>query len=461
MSELISDSRDPDEDLVRPAPVDEPPSKKVKFEGGQNSKAQRRTNNVFLHNCAREGGWTPTDETNFLDPETMVSLEKRKYDFSRAESMRNTLQDTWEALDKKPLDLREKLILAPLTTVGNLPFRRLCIKLGCEVTVGEMALASSLLSGKRSEHALLRRHKDEKIFGVQIAGGSIGTLLRCCQYIDDAKIDCDFVDLNMGCPIQGMTSRGAGAAMLDKAKLATDTFLGMSRLLTRAHVTCKVRLSVKDRTAPHKKGSAEFFIPKFVETGSLNTIFIHGRTAQQHYSKTADWERIGSVKSNCSLPLIGCGDVLTQEEYYQRVAQNPDGVMIGRGALIKPWIFREISERRTWDISSTERFDLLKDLVKFGHDHYGNDDRAVEKIRRGILEHLSFLHRYVPPPLWARHHEGAQNMNTRPTVTEGRDELETLMLSPSASDWVEISKRLLGPTPDGYTFVPKHKANSY
>jgi tRNA-dihydrouridine synthase 3 len=134
--------------------------------------------------------------------------------------------------------------------------------------------------------------------------------------------------------------------------------------------------------------------------------------------------------------------------------------MLARGALIKPWLPTEIKERRHWDISATERLDILKDYVKFGLTHWGSDQQGVDNTRRFLLEWLSFLCRYVPVGIL----EGGvpQKMNLRPPAFMcGRSDLETLMLSPHSQDWIKIAEMLLGPVPEGFQFEPKHKARSY
>jgi len=216
------------------------------------------------------------------------------------------------------------------------------------------------------------------------------------------------------------------------------------------------------------KPFAHKLVPKIQNWGSnVSAIMVHGRSRLQRYHKQANWRYIEEVVDSQSpdlpqIPIIGNGDIFSYEDYEENVVKCErlsSTAMIGRGALVKPWLPTEIKERRHWDISASERLDILKDFVRFGLEHWGSDQQGVNNTRRFLLEWLSFLYRYIPVYLLE---VLPQNMNQRPPNNMcGRNDLETLMLSKNCADWIKITEMLLGPVPEGFQFEPKHKANSY
>jgi len=159
------------------------------------------------------------------------------------------------------------------------------------------------------------------------------------------------------------------------------------------------------------------------------------------------------------IPIFGGGDAFSSEDYWAKVEHSGvDGVMIARGALIKPWIFTEVKERREWDISATERLELVRKYAEYGLNHFGTDTPGVNTTRRYLCEALSFQYRYIPIGLLERL---PGHINDRPPAFQGRNELETLLASPHSQDWVKISEMFLGPAPESWTFIPKHKSNAY
>eukprot|EP00887_Chlorella_sp_A99_P006956 scaffold2.g6956.t1 len=394
--------------------------------------------------------------------------------------------------EKKVIDFSGKLYLAPLTTVGNLPFRRravprrkqapvpgagaggggICKSLGADITCGEMALATNLLQGQTSEWALLKRHPEEDCFGVQVCGGFPDSMARCAQLIQD-KCEADFVDINFGCPIDVICGKGAGSACL--LKPARMEQIGYTDGDDIAHK----------------------LIPQAAGWGAA-AITLHGRTREQRYSKLADWpyiQRCAAAAAGTGLQLVGNGDVFSWEDHHRQLEAAGSGLAttyIARGAIMKPWIFTEIKERRHWDISAGERFDIFKRFCSTGLEHWGSDSRGVETTRREggslawgdpeaagsrarpfpwqraargplrplrfLLEWLSFTHRYIPVGLLE---VLPQRLHWRPPAFVGRSDLETLLASDNPGDWVRISEMLLGPAAPGFVFAPKHRANSY
>ncbi|XP_042002855.1 tRNA-dihydrouridine(47) synthase [NAD(P)(+)]-like [Salvia splendens] len=356
--------------------------------------------------------------------------------------------------EKKIIDFRDKLYLAPLTTVGNLPFRRVCKGLGVDITCGEMAMCTSLLQGQASEWALLRRHSSENLFGVQICGAFPDTVARTVELIDD-NCTLDFIDINMGCPIDIVVNKGAGSALLTKP-MRVKSMVEASSKAVSTPLTLKVRTGYFEG-----KNRIDSLIADMGNWGTT-AVTVHGRTRQQRYYKLADWEYIYQCAraAPSNLQVLGNGDVYSYLDWNAHKSDCPElsTCMIARGALVKPWIFTEIKEQRHWDITSGERLSILKDYVRFGLEHWGSDSKGVETTRHFLLEWLGYTCRYIPvglldviPP----------KINWRAPSYFGRDDLETLMGSDSAADWIRLTEMLLGKVPPGFTFAPKHKSNAY
>lgn len=355
--------------------------------------------------------------------------------------------------EKKRINWNDKILLSPLTTVGNLPFRRICKEYGADITCGEMALAPKILKAAQEEWALVKRHESEDIFGVQLCGNNPGVLTRCAQLLNQ-EIDVDFIDLNLGCPIDLIYRKGGGSGMLNRLHVLESVVKSISQVLD-------IPLTVKTRTGVYiDKPIAHQLMPRFRDWGA-SMITVHGRSREQRYTKLADWEYIEKCAVAAQpIPVFGNGDILSFDDYQRmkKICGSVQGVTIGRGALIKPWIFTEIKERKLIDISSAERFDILKKYANYGLEHWGSDTRGVETTRRFMLEWISFLHRYIPVGILER---PPQRINERPPFYRGRDDMETLMASSNCADWVKLSEMLLGKVPDGFHFLPKHKANSW
>eukprot|EP00759_Apiculatamorpha_spiralis_P006822 PhF_6_TR14085/c0_g1_i1/m.22502/K05544/DUS3; tRNA-dihydrouridine synthase 3 len=361
---------------------------------------------------------------------------------------------------RPPLDVDGLLYLSPLTTVGNLPYRRVCKDYGVDITCGEMALAYNLLRLERNEWSLLRKSVSEGkgpsgrgLFGVQIATSNGIEAKAVAEIISKTNYDIDFVDVNCGCPIDLVVDRGCGSALLNRPQRIRDIVQGLTSFISKP-VTIKVRIGDDER-----KPNLHKFIGDIGSWG-CSAITIHGRSRRQRYTKEANWDYIKECAAISPVPVIGNGDIMSYEDYVKHRTEHGVGcVMIGRGALIKPWVFEEIrSQRVGWDISSHERFEMLRKYCNYGLEHWGSDDRGVETTRKFLLEWLSFLFRYVPVGVLETI---PQRMNERPPYYQGRDFMETLMGSDDVRDWIRISEMLLGPVKKEFKFTPKHKTSMY
>jgi tRNA-dihydrouridine synthase 3 len=197
-------------------------------------------------------------------------------------------------------------------------------------------------------------------------------------------------------------------------------------------------------------------------TSGVAAITLHGRSKQQRYSKSADWSYIAECASLINrlkrekdaqtdtageadprdqangghVYFVGNGDCYSHEDYYNHMNNaQVDSVMIGRGALIKPWIFEEIEKGQYLDKSATERLAYIEKFAKYGLQTWGSDELGIGTTRRFLLEWLSFAHRYVPVGLLEHL---PPNIQDRPPRFRGRNDLETLMASEHYLDWIKL-----------------------
>jgi tRNA-dihydrouridine synthase 3 len=330
-----------------------------------------------------------------------------------------------------------KVVLAPLTVGGNLPFRRLCVELGAEITVGEMAVVRKLLSGSPSEFALIKSHPDESFFGVQLADRKEESLAEGTRIAESRG--ARFVDLNCGCPIHEITRRGLGAGLLRK-----PTKLG--RLVGAMKKAVSIPVTVKLRTgwAEGKENVSE--VARICEESGADAIAVHARAREQRYNRAADWDLIGRVASERRVPVIGNGDILTYYEARERMARSGvTSVMLARGALIKPWLFREVRTGQAWEPSGEERVALLWRFVELLREHFGEDDRGRKRAMRFLPWHLNFFCRYRPLPEaeyseQSRQHPLLQSrLDARPRATV----LEGLLADTRVSTHQRVAEELM------------------
>jgi len=232
------------------------------------------------------------------------------------------------------------VVLAPMAGVTNAPFRSLCRKFGPDlIYVNEMVMATGLVHGSHKTDTMLKFGPDETFRSLQLYGSDPEMMGRAVHKLGSAN-SVDHIDLNFGCPAAKVTRRGGGAAVPLKRKLLR-AIVTQAVEAGRAYgipITCKFRMGVSDD------------LITFVETGLICedsgavAVALHARTAQQHYAPNAHWEAIAELKQAVrSIPVLGNGDIWEAADAVRMIEQtNCDGVVIGRGCLGKPWLFRDL-----------------------------------------------------------------------------------------------------------------------
>lgn len=153
---------------------------------------------------------------------------------------------------KPPVDFAEKLILSPLTTVGNLPFRRICKEFGADITCGEMACAVPLVKGLTQEWALTKRHESEHVFGVQLCGNNPNIIAQAAQLLQETT-SIDYIDLNIGCPIELIYQHGGGSALMRRTNVLETIVRSCSSMSLKIPFTVKMRTGVyADKSVAHE-----------------------------------------------------------------------------------------------------------------------------------------------------------------------------------------------------------------
>ncbi len=327
-------------------------------------------------------------------------------------------------------------ILAPLSKGGNLPYRRLCMDLGASVTTSEMAYARQVNRRSRAELALLRKHASETRFGVQLAAGKATDAVAAAKRAIDQG--ASFIDLNCGCPIHDVVRRGMGATLLQRPAALARIVEAMATELS-VPVTVKIRSGWKEG----QENASE--VARLIEEAGAAALTIHPRSREQRYSKAANWQLVKQLVEERSIPVIGNGDILThyEAERFQQLS-GCASLMVARGALIKPWIFREINDGKSWEPTAEERIELYHRLAGYMKEHFYDDDKGRQRAMRFLPWHFAFFWRYRPLP---EAEFGAQSlehplMQTRRATGEEVSLLEGVLRDPREEVHTRIAEAL-------------------
>ena len=264
------------------------------------------------------------------------------------------------------LQVDNPVFLAPMAGVTDWAFRTTCAKLGAGVTVTEMVSSRALIYGDKKTAKLLKKNEGS-LCGAQIFGNDPQVMARGAQLALEIS-GCDFIDINMGCPMPKIANSGDGSGLMKTPELA-------AQIVSAVKQAVDVPVSIKCRLGWDKGNLNYLDFTKRMEDAGADLVAVHGRTRAMLYSGVADWDAIGKVKQQLSVPVIANGDIvdgITAMKCLKRT--GADGIMVGRSTFGDPWIFSEIQAARNGE---TYERPILRDRIAV----------AVEQFRLAEQDH--------------------------------------------------------------------------
>ena len=262
----------------------------------------------------------------------------------------------------KDIEFENNIFLAPMAGIADRAFRELCINYGAGYTVTEMVSSKGLTMGDKKSKELLTLGEIENPAGAQIFGDDPEIMAQAAQKF--LEFHPDIIDINMGCPAPKIAMNGGGASLMKNPKLAGEIVKAVSEAVD-IPVTVKIRKGWDDESITAVE------LAQIAEKNGASAITVHGRTRMQMYSGKVDYDIIAKVKKAVDIPVIANGDIVDEQSAAIMLEKtNADAIMIGRGALGNPWIFRRInaylSECRVLpDVSINEKMAvMLKHIQK-------------------------------------------------------------------------------------------------
>lgn len=282
------------------------------------------------------------------------------------------------------------LVLAPMEDVTNPPFRKFCKAFGADWLYSEFVSADALVRSVNKSLKKLTIDDSERPVTIQIYGRFVDSMVEAARIVEE--VQPDFIDLNFGCPVKRVAQKGAGAGLLRDVPLMVE----MARQVVNA---VKLPVTAKTRLGWDSEHIIIEDIAERLQDVGIRALAIHGRTRAQMYTGEADWEPIAQVKSNprITIPIIGNGDVTSPEKAAEAFDKyGVDAVMIGRAAIGRPWIFRQIKHYFATgellpDLSVREQIEIIKEQIRLSVE-WIDEVRGLLHMRR----HMAAMFKGLP-----------------------------------------------------------------
>ena len=282
------------------------------------------------------------------------------------------------------------LFLAPMEDVTYKSFRWMCKKYGADVMYTEFVSSEALVRDIEKTKQKMKLFDFDRPVAIQIYGHNIDSMVRAAQVAEEAEPD--FIDINFGCPMKKIVRHGAGAAMLKDLPKMQEMTAEIVKAVSLP-VTAKTRLGWTESSKPIVEAAER------LQDAGIAALAIHGRTREQLYTGVADWTLIGEVKNNpkISIPIIGNGDINSAEKAKQFLDETGvDTLMIGRGAIGRPWLFKEVKHfletgKLTPFPTVSEVVEVLREQIRLNLEWRDNERVGILMLRRHFAKYFPGL----------------------------------------------------------------------
>jgi tRNA-dihydrouridine synthase B len=276
------------------------------------------------------------------------------------------------------LALAHNVVLAPLAGITNLPFRLICREAGASLAYTEMVSVNGLVREGVKTLALLKSSAGDRPLGIQLFGDKPADLAEAARMVEGFG---DLLDINMGCPVRKVVGTGAGSALLQEP-------LKIAAIVRAVRAATTLPLTIKIRSGWHCGDDVFREVGRIAETEGCDAVTLHPRSRSLMFSGQADWDQLMELKAALSIPVLGSGDLFTPDDCLRMLKETGcDGIMIARGALGNPWIFRQVRELEQsggfTQVTVHDRADIIEKHLNLFIEELG-EAVAVREIKKHI-----------------------------------------------------------------------------